>query len=291
MKEFLPIKEGKVREVYDNGDSLIIVATDRISAFDVILKNNVVNKGAILTQMSKFWFDFTKDIVPNHMISVDTNDMPEFFRNEKFNGNSMLCKKLKMLPIECIVRGYITGSGWESYKKSGEVCAIKLPEGLKESDKLPEPIYTPTTKADLGEHDEHITFEESVDILEKEFPGRGHEYAKKIMDCTIALYKKCAEYAYSKGIIIADTKFEFGLNENGEIVLGDEMLTPDSSRFWPLEGYTPGQGQPSFDKQYVRDWLKDNPDSDYKLPDDVVDKTVEKYKEAYFMLTGEKFAL
>ena len=201
----------------------------------------------------------------------------------------MLCKKLKMLPIECIVRGYITGSGWESYKESGTVCGIKLPEGLKESDKLPEPIYTPTTKADLGDHDEHITFEESVQILDKEFPGKGEEYAKKIMDCTIALYKKCAEYALSKGIIIADTKFEFGLDEEGNVVLGDEMLTPDSSRFWPLDGYKPGQGQPSFDKQYVRDWLKANPDSGYKLPEDVVKKTTDKYKEAFLMLTGREF--
>lgn len=289
MKEFKPVKEGKVREVYDNGDSMIIVATDRISAFDVILKNTVHKKGAILTQMSKFWFDFTKDIVPNHMLSVDVKDMPEFFQSERFDGNSMMCKKLEMLPVECIVRGYITGSGWESYKKNGTVCNIKLPEGLKESDKLPEPIYTPTTKADLGEHDEHISFEESVEILEKLYPGKGESYAKQIKDCTIALYKKCAEYALSKGIIIADTKFEFGLDENGNVVLGDEMLTPDSSRFWPLEGYKSGQGQPSFDKQYVRDWLKQNPDSDYHLPDEVVEKTVDKYKEAFELITGKKF--
>ena len=289
MKEFKPVKEGKVREVYDNGDSMIIVATDRISAFDVILKNIVHKKGAILTQMSKFWFDFTKDIVPNHMLSVDVKDMPEFFQSERFDGNSMMCKKLEMLPVECIVRGYITGSGWESYKKNGTVCNIKLPEGLKESDKLPEPIYTPTTKADLGEHDEHISFEESVKILEKLYPGKGESYAKQIKDCTIALYKKCAEYALSKGIIIADTKFEFGLDENGNVVLGDEMLTPDSSRFWPLEGYKSGQGQPSFDKQYVRDWLKQNPDSDYHLPDEVVQKTVDKYKEAFELITGKKF--
>ncbi len=289
MKEFKPAKEGKVREVYDNGDSLIIVATDRISAFDVILKNKVSKKGAILTQMSRFWFDYTKDIVPNHMLSVDTKDMPEFFRNEDFDGNSMMCKKLSMLPIECIVRGYITGSGWASYQKNGTVCGIALPEGLQESEKLPEPIYTPSTKAELGDHDENISFEQSVDVLEKQFPGKGREYAEKIRDCTIVLYKKCAEYALKKGIIIADTKFEFGLDENGEVVLGDEMLTPDSSRFWPLEGYKAGQGQPSFDKQYVRDWLKENPESDYKLPQEVVDKTVAKYKEAYELLTGKKF--
>lgn len=290
MGEFKPVKEGKVREVYDNGDSMVIVATDRISAFDVILKNQVLKKGAILTQMSKFWFEFTKDIVPNHMLSVDVNDMPEYFQDKKYDGNSMLCKKLEMLPIECIVRGYITGSGWESYKKDGTVCGIKLPDGLKESEQLPEPIYTPTTKADLGDHDEHITFEDSVKILEKLYPSKGEEYATKIRDCTIALYKKCAQYAIEKGIIIADTKFEFGLDENGNIVLGDEMLTPDSSRFWPKEGYEPGKGQPSFDKQFVRDWLKANPDSDYKLPQDIVDKTVEKYEEAYEMLTGKALA-
>ena len=283
-----PIKEGKVREIYDNGDSLIMVATDRISCFDVILNNIVTKKGTVLTQMSKFWFDYTQDILPNHMISVDVNDMPEFFRQEKFNGNSMMCKKLEMLPIECIVRGYITGSGWASYKENGTVCGISLPEGLKECDKLPEPIYTPSTKAEIGDHDENIDFERSVEVLEKEFPGHGQEYAEKIRDYTIALYKKCADYALTRGIIIADTKFEFGLDENGEVVLADEMLTPDSSRFWPQEGYKPGQSQPSFDKQFVRDWLKANPDSDYKLPEDVIDKTIAKYKEAYKLLTGHE---
>ncbi len=289
MQEFKPVKEGKVREVYDNGDSLIIVATDRISAFDHILQNKITDKGAILTQMSKFWFEYTKDIIKNHMISVDVNDMPEFFRNEKFDGNSMMCKKLKMLPIECIVRGYITGSGWESYKECGKVCGISLPEGLKESDKLPAPIYTPSTKAEIGDHDENISFEKSVEILEKAYPGKGEDYAAQIRDCTIALYKKCAEYALTKGIIIADTKFEFGLDEEGNVVLGDEMLTPDSSRFWPLEGYEPGKSQPSYDKQFVRDWLKANPDSDYLLPEDVIEKTIDKYKEAFSLLTGKKF--
>lgn len=287
MKTYQPFKEGKVREIYDNGDTLIMVATDRISAFDVILKNKITQKGTVLTQMSKFWFDYTKDIVSNHMISVDNNDMPEFFRQEQFIGNSMLCKKLKMIPIECIVRGYITGSGWASYQKNGTVCGIQLPEGLKECDKLPEPIYTPSTKANLGDHDENISFEKSIDVLEKAFPGRGKEYAEKIRDYTIALYKKCADYALTKGIIIADTKFEFGLDENGNVVLGDEMLTPDSSRFWPADGYEPGHSQPSFDKQFVRDWLKAHPDSDYKLPQDVIDKTIAKYKEAYTMLTGK----
>ena len=289
IQTFKPVKEGKVREVYDIGDSLIITATDRISAFDVILKNKVEKKGTILTKMSEFWFDFTKDILPNHMISTDVKDMPEFFQNERFDGNSMKCKKLEMLPVECIVRGYITGSGWASYCENGTVCGIKLPEGLKESEKLPEPIYTPSTKAEIGDNDENVSFEQTVINLEKIYPGKGQEYAEKLRDYTIALYKKCAEYALSKGIIIADTKFEFGLDENGNVILGDEMLTPDSSRFWPLEGYEPGKGQPSYDKQFVRDWLKANPDSDYLLPEEVIKKTVDKYKEAYELLTGKEF--
>lgn len=288
MQEFKPMKEGKVREIYDNKDSLIMVATDRISAFDVILKNKVTKKGTVLTQMSKFWFDHTKDIVPNHMISVDNKDMPEFFQQEQFIGNSMLVKKLEMLPIECIVRGYITGSGWASYQKDGTVCGIQLPQGLQECDKLPEPIYTPSTKAEIGDHDENISFENSIDVLEKQFPGHGQEYATKIKEATLALYKACADYALSRGIIIADTKFEFGLDENGNVVLADEMLTPDSSRFWPLDGYKPGQSQPSFDKQFVRDWLKANPDSDYNLPQEIIDKTIAKYKEAYHLLTGKE---
>ena len=203
----------------------------------------------------------------------------------------MMCRKLNMLPIECIVRGYITGSGWASYKETGKVCGITLPEGLKESDKLPEPIYTPSTKAEIGDHDENISFEQSVEHLEKEFPGKGLEYATKLRDYTIALYKKCADYALTKGIIIADTKFEFGLDEDGNIVLGDEMLTPDSSRFWPAQGYEAGHGQPSFDKQFARDWLKDNEGNhDWKLPEDIAQKTIDKYLEAYEMLTGEKLA-
>ena len=291
MQEYTPVKEGKVREIYDVGDALIMVATDRISAFDVILKNKIVDKGAVLTQMSRFWFDFTKDLIPNHMISTNTDDMPEYFRQDRFNGNSMLCKKLSMLPIECIVRGYITGSGWASYQKDGTVCGIRLPEGLKESQKLPEPIYTPSTKAEIGDHDENISYEKSIEVLEKAYPGHGEEYAATIRDMTLAIYNRCAEYALSKGIIIADTKLEFGLNENGEIVLGDEMLTPDSSRFWPLEGYEEGKSQPSYDKQFVRDWLKANPDSDYNLPQEVIDRTIEKYKEAFELLTGKPFSI
>ena len=288
MEVLKPVKEGKVREIYDNGDTLIMVATDRISCFDVILNNIVTKKGTVLTQMSKFWFDMTKDIIPNHMISVDVNDMPEYFRTPQFEGKSMLCRKLSMLPVECIVRGYITGSGWASYQKTGEVCGIKLPEGLKESDKLPEPIYTPSTKAEIGDHDENISYEQSIEYLEKRFPGKGAEYAEKLKECTIALYKKCADYALSKGIIIADTKFEFGLDEDGNIVLGDEMLTPDSSRFWPLDGYEAGHSQPSFDKQFARDWLKSHEGHNWTLPQEIVDKTIEKYLEGYKKLTGKE---
>ncbi|MBR6329153.1 MAG: phosphoribosylaminoimidazolesuccinocarboxamide synthase [Lachnospiraceae bacterium] len=283
-----PVKEGKVREIYDNGDSLIMVATDRISCFDVILKNTIEKKGEVLTRMSRFWFEFTKDIMENHMISTDTADMPEFFRNGEFEGKSMLCKKLEMLPIECIVRGYITGSGWASYQKDGTVCGIKLPEGLKESDKLPEPIYTPSTKAEIGDHDENISYEQSIEHLEKHFPGKGEEYAKKLRDNTIAIYKKCSEYAAQKGIIIADTKFEFGLDENGNMLIADEMLTPDSSRFWPASEYEPGHSQPSFDKQFARDWLKANEGHDWTLPDEIVKKTQEKYLQAYELLTGSR---
>ena len=289
MKTYKPFKSGKVREVYEADGRIIMVATDRISAFDHILKNKITDKGAVLTQMSKFWFDFTKDIIPNHMLSVDNADMPEFFQQEEFKGNTMLCKKLHMIPMECIVRGYITGSGWESYKENGTICGIKLPEGLQESEKLPEPIFTPSTKAELGDHDENVSLEQGAKVLEKEFPGHGMEYAEKIRDYTIAIYKKCAEYALTKGIIIADTKFEFGVDEEGNIVLGDEVLTPDSSRFWPLEGYEAGKSQPSYDKQFVRDWLKANPDSDYELPQEIIDKTIAKYKEAYEVLTGKTF--
>jgi len=288
LKEFKPVKEGKVREIYDIGDSLIMVATDRISAFDVILKNQVTKKGTVLTQMSRFWFDFTKDIIPNHMISVDVEDMPEFFRQPQFDGNSMKVKKLNMLPIECIVRGYITGSGWKNYLKDGTIAGLALPEGLKECGKLPEPLYTPSTKAEIGDHDENINFEQSAQVLEKMFPGKGQQYAETLRNSTIALYKKCADYALTRGIIIADTKFEFGLDEDGNVVLGDEMLTPDSSRFWPVAGYEEGHDQPSFDKQYVRNWLKENPDSGYDLPQDVIDRTIEKYKEAYQLLTGSE---
>ena len=288
MTDFKPVKEGKVREIYDLGDKLIMVATDRISAFDVILHNQITEKGKVLTQMSKFWFDLTKDVIPNDLISVENKDMPEFFQQPEFEGRATLCKKLEMIPIECIVRGYITGSGWENYKKDGTICGMKLPEGLVECAKLPEPLYTPSTKAEIGDHDENINFEQSIVVLEKAFPGRGEEIATKIKDATIAVYKKCADYALSKGIIIADTKFEFGLDEDGNVLLADEVLTPDSSRFWRLDQYKPGEGQSSFDKQFVRNWLKANPDNNATLPQEVVDKTIDLYKEAYTMLTGKE---
>ena len=288
MTDFKPVKEGKVREIYDLGDKLIMVATDRISAFDVILHNQITEKGKVLTQMSKFWFDLTKDVIPNDLISVENKDMPEFFQQPEFEGRATLCKKLEMITIECIVRGYITGSGWENYKKDGTICGMKLPEGLVECAKLPEPLYTPSTKAEIGDHDENINFEQSIVVLEKAFPGRGEEIATKIKDATIAVYKKCADYALSKGIIIADTKFEFGLDEEGNVLLADEVLTPDSSRFWRLDQYKPGEGQSSFDKQFVRNWLKANPDNNATLPQEVVDKTIALYKEAYTMLTGKE---
>jgi phosphoribosylaminoimidazolesuccinocarboxamide synthase len=287
MKEYKPFKSGKVRELYDLGDSLIMVCTDRISAFDNILESPIPKKGEVLNKMSKFWFDFTKDVVPNHMISIDAADMPVFFRKPEFDGNSMKTQKLEMIPVECIVRGYITGSGWESYKKDGTICGIRLPEGLEECEKLPEAIFTPSTKAPVGEHDMNISMEEGAEWIEKTFPGKGKEYMERLRDLTLALYRKCADYALSKGIIIADTKFEFGLDKEGNIVLGDEMLTPDNSRFWPLDGYAPGKGQPSYDKQFVRDYLKENPGD--VLPQEIIDKTIGKYVEAYELLTGEKF--
>lgn len=287
MKEYKPFKSGKVRELYDLGDSLIMVCTDRISAFDNILESPIPKKGEVLNKMSKFWFDFTKDLVPNHMISIDAADMPVFFRKPEFDGNSMKTQKLEMIPVECIVRGYITGSGWESYKKDGTICGIRLPEGLEECEKLPEAIFTPSTKAPVGEHDMNISMEEGAEWIEKTFPGKGKEYMERLRDLTLALYRKCADYALSKGIIIADTKFEFGLDKEGNIVLGDEMLTPDNSRFWPLDGYVPGKGQPSYDKQFVRDYLKENPGD--VLPQEIIDKTIGKYVEAYELLTGEKF--
>lgn len=279
------IGKGKVRDIYDLGDQLVLVTSDRISVFDTIMPSLVPNKGVVLNRMSAFWFGLTKEFVPNHMISVDNVDMPKEFQTPEFAGRCMLVKKLKMLPLECIVRGYITGSGWESYKKNGSVCGIQLPDGLRESEHLLNPIYTPTTKATEG-HDEHISFEQTVELI-------GEELATQLKEKSILIYTMCAYYARTKGIIIADTKFEFGIDENGTLVLADEVLTPDSSRFWPVDGYVIGQPQKSYDKQYLRDWLKGRgwgktlPPPE--IPTDVISVTSRKYIEAYERLTGTKF--
>ena len=280
------INSGKVRDIYAvDDDKLMMVVSDRISAFDFIMPNPLPDKGKILNQISAFWFDYVSDIIPNHIITTKFDEFPEEFKKEEFRDRSMLVKKIKMLPVECIVRGYITGSGWADYQKTGTICGLKLPEGLQESEKLPEPIFTPSTKAEFGDHDENISFERCKEIL-------GEELATKVKDATIAVYKKCADYALSKGIIIADTKFEFGLDENGDLILADEVLTPDSSRFWPLESYEVGKSQKSYDKQYLRDWLtangyRNNPPA--SLPEDVITTTRNKYIEAYESLTGKKF--
>ncbi len=279
--------EGKVRKIFAAGDdALLIVTTDRISAYDVIMPTPIDGKGKILNKLSLFWFDLTKDVVKNHVITTDINKYPEPFKGDKeLEGRSMLVKKLKMIPFECIVRGYITGSAWESYEKDGTVCGHKIALGLVESAKFPEPIFTPSTKEEHG-HDINVDFE----YMEKEL---GTELATKVKDATIAVYKKCADYALSRGIIIADTKLEFGLDENGELVLGDEVLTPDSSRFWSVEKYKVGESQSSYDKQYLRDWLTANglrgKTPAPELPADVVANTRAKYVEAYEMITGQKF--
>lgn len=278
-----PDSRGKVRDIYDAGENLLMVATDRISAFDFILPDEIPFKGEVLNRISAFWFDKFADIVPNHLVSIDPADFPEEFAEYRdyLAGRAMLVKKAQTIPIECIVRGYLTGSGKKTYDENGTVCGIQLPEGLTEASKLPEPLFTPSTKAEIGDHDENISFERCCEIV-------GEDIAAQIRDLSLKIYKAAAEYAATRGIIIADTKFEFGLDENGNVVLGDEMLTPDSSRFWPLEGYEAGHGQPSFDKQFVRNWLKANPDSNYDLPQDVIDKTIAKYEEAYELLTGKK---
>lgn len=277
-----PDSRGKVRDIYDAGENLLMVATDRISAFDFILPDEIPFKGEVLNRISAFWFDKFADIVPNHLVSIDPADFPEEFAEYRdyLAGRAMLVKKAQTIPIECIVRGYLTGSGKKTYDENGTVCGIQLPEGLTEASKLPEPLFTPSTKAEIGDHDENISFERCCEIV-------GEDIATQIRDLSLKIYKAAAEYAATRGIIIADTKFEFGLDENGNVVLGDEMLTPDSSRFWPLEGYEAGHGQPSFDKQFVRNWLKANPDSNYDLPQDVIDKTIAKYEEAYELLTGK----
>ncbi len=276
---------GKVRDIYDLGDSLLIVTTDRISAFDVIMDEGIPDKGHVLTRISSFWFRQMEDIIPNHIISTDVNDFPAECRKyaDILEGRSMLVRKAQPLPVECIVRGYISGSGWKDYQKTGAICGIRLPEGLQESAKLEEPIFTPSTKAELGEHDENISFDKCVELV-------GEQLAMKIRDVTIAIYKRARDIAATKGIIIADTKFEYGIH-NGELIIIDECMTPDSSRFWPQDSYQPGGAQPSFDKQFLRDyletldWGKTAPPP--PLPDEIVQKTGEKYMEALVRLTGQ----
>lgn len=275
---------GKVRDVYLAGDELLFIATDRISAFDYILPTGIPQKGRVLTQLSIFWFDFLKELVPTHFITANVSEYPEPFRSHagQLEGRSMLVKRARMVDIECVARGYLSGSGWKEYQKHGTVCGIPLPAGLRESDKLPEPIFTPATKAHDG-HDENISFDQASSLI-------GPELAARLRDLTLEIYTRAARYAETRGIIIADTKFEFGF-VGDELVLGDEVLTPDSSRFWPRESYTPGGAQFSFDKQFVRDylesirWNKQPPTP--PLPDDVAEKTSEKYLEAYRVLTGK----
>lgn len=278
-------KKGKVREIYDLGENYLIVVSDRLSAFDVIMSQGIPRKGEVLNRISAFWFDFCRDIIPNHMLSINVNEYPQECRKyaDSLQGRSMLVKKAEVIPIECIVRGYITGSGWNDYKKTGMVSGIKLPSGLSESEKLPEPIFTPSTKAEIGEHDENITNEKAREIA-------GPEIFDTIKNASLNIYRKASEYALSRGIIIADTKMEFGILD-GKVILVDELLTPDSSRFWPLDSYEKGRSQDSYDKQYVRDYLlsinfnKQPPPP--PLPEEVIEKTSAKYIEALTKITGQ----
>jgi phosphoribosylaminoimidazole-succinocarboxamide synthase len=274
------LASGKVREIYDLGDELLIVASDRISTYDVVHPTPIPQKGAVLTGLSTFWFDRTRDIVANHVVSV-TDGVPGEAR-----GRGMVVRKLTMLPVECVVRGYITGSGWKDYQATGAVSGIELPSGLRESERLPEPLFTPSTKAEVG-HDEAIDFEGAVELI------GDRELAQRVRDVSLALYEHAANHARANGIILADTKFELGLDADGVLTIGDEVCTPDSSRFWPADTYEPGRGQPSFDKQFVRDWASGtgwdrNPPAP-PIPDEVVTRTREKYVEAYERITGESF--
>ena len=281
-----PDSQGKVRDIYDLGDKLLMVATDRISAFDYILPDEIPYKGKVLTQLSVFWFDLLSDVVDNHIISTDVADLPEAFKPyaDYLDGRFMLVKKAQMFPVECIVRGYLTGSGLKSYQQDGTVCGIKLPAGLTEASKLPEVLFTPSTKAEIGGHDENISFERCAELI-------GDEAAATLRDLTIKIYTTAADHARENGIIIADTKFEFGTID-GRVVLADEVLTPDSSRFWPADTYREGEVQPSFDKQFVRNWLNANWDRTGEPPHllaDIIEKTSEKYIQAYELITGKKF--
>ena len=281
-----PDAQGKVRDIYDLGDKLLMVATDRISAFDYILEDEIPHKGAVLTQISLFWLDQLKDVIGNHLISADVADLPEQFKPyaDYLRGRFMLVKKAEMFPVECIVRGYLAGSGLKEYQQQGTVCGIELPEGLVNSSKLPEPIFTPSTKAEIGDHDENISFERCAEIL-------GEDAATQLRDLAIKVYSVARDHAAENGIIIADTKFEFGVID-GQIILADEVLTPDSSRFWPGDAYEPGRDQASFDKQYVRDWLNANWDRQGNpphLPREVIERTSQKYIAAYEKISGKKF--
>ena len=281
-----PDSRGKVRDSYDAGENLLMVATDRISAFDFILPDEIPFKGEVLNRISAFWFDKFADIVPNHLVSIDPADFPEEFAEYRdyLAGRAMLVKKAQTIPIECIVRGYLTGSGKKTYDENGTVCGIQLPEGLTEASKLPEPLFTPSTKAEIGDHDENISFERCCEIV-------GEDIATQIRDLSLKIYKAAAEYAATRGIIIADTKFEFGVID-GKVTLIDECLTPDSSRFWPAASYEEGKIQPSYDKQFVRNWLKANWDMTGEtphLPAEVIDGTSERYREAFQIITGSQF--
>ena len=281
-----PDAQGKVRDIYDLGDKLLMVATDRISAFDYILEDEIPHKGAVLTQISLFWLEQLKDVIGNHLISADVADLPEQFKPyaDYLRGRFMLVKKAEMFPVECIVRGYLAGSGLKEYQQQGTVCGIQLPEGLVNSSKLPEPIFTPSTKAEIGDHDENISFERCAQIL-------GEDAATQLRDLAIKVYSVARDHAAENGIIIADTKFEFGVID-GQIILADEVLTPDSSRFWPGDAYEPGRDQASFDKQYVRDWLNANWDRQGNpphLPQEVIERTSQKYIAAYEKISGKKF--
>ncbi len=281
-----PDSRGKVRDIYDAGENLLMVATDRISAFDFILPDEIPFKGEVLNRISAFWFDKFADIVPNHLVSIDPADFPEEFAEYRdyLAGRAMLVKKAQTIPIECIVRGYLTGSGKKTYDENGTVCGIQLPEGLTEASKLPEPLFTPSTKAEIGDHDENISFERCCEIV-------GEDITTQIRDLSLKIYKAAAEYAATRGIIIADTKFEFGVID-GKVTLIDECLTPDSSRFWPAASYEEGKIQPSYDKQFVRNWLKANWDMTGEtphLPAEVIDGTSERYREAFQIITGSQF--
>ena len=290
IKSLPMINQGKVRDIYDvSADTMLLVTTDRLSAFDVVLPTPIADKGAVLTQIANFWFDKLKHIIPNHLTGIDPDTVvSDPAEKAQLGSRAIVVKKLKPLPIEAIVRGYLVGSGWKEYKTSGTVCGIPLPAGLQEASRLPEPIFTPSSKAEMGTHDENITLARTAELL-------GKELADKVSKVSIQLYKEAAEYALTRGIIIADTKFEFGLDDNGTLYLIDEALTPDSSRFWPADQYVVGKNPPSFDKQYVRDWLEasgwDKKAPGPELPADVAAKTSEKYREAYRLLTGKALAL